>query len=216
MDDIFASFLMPSAEVSDRTQVDTNAIRICWVHVGILISVLESSPLQGIRFRVFSRTARLPAQGQLLGSWPYVPCFIRDVSQSEQWIDPLCLLCVTFSKSSHKPSVFSRQGKSKLHLSFQRCFLGFLTSPTSSHYMAPIDFPFAHDDDVQKVVEQLKVLSRDSLAAAQGIHEIKRSATSLADKYKNNITALAGLPPGVEDFAKVGLPFHDECLSPLF
>ncbi|KAF7762326.1 hypothetical protein Agabi119p4_8919 [Agaricus bisporus var. burnettii] len=68
--------------------------------------------------------------------------------------------------------------------------------------MAPIDFPFAHDDDVQKVVEQLKVLSRDSLAAAQGIHEIKRSATSLADKYKNNITALAGLPPGVEDFAK--------------
>lgn len=69
--------------------------------------------------------------------------------------------------------------------------------------MEPIDFPFAHRSVVRNIVADVKRLSDESLAADKDIHDIKRASKALAEKYKNNITAVAELPAGVEAFAEV-------------
>lgn len=69
-----------------------------------------------------------------------------------------------------------------------------------------IDFPFAHEDVVQKTVDDVKTLSNMSAAADQGVHDVNHSSKTLAEKYKDDITELAVLPPRVEEFAKVSLP----------
>ncbi|XP_006463636.1 hypothetical protein AGABI2DRAFT_194402 [Agaricus bisporus var. bisporus H97] len=68
--------------------------------------------------------------------------------------------------------------------------------------MEPIDFPFAHRNVVRNIVSDVKRLSDESLAADKDIHDIKRASKALAEKYKNNITAVAELPAGVEAFAE--------------
>ncbi|EKM74588.1 hypothetical protein AGABI1DRAFT_103407 [Agaricus bisporus var. burnettii JB137-S8] len=68
--------------------------------------------------------------------------------------------------------------------------------------MAPIDFSFAHEDVVQKIVHDVKRLSDESLAADKGVHDIQHAARKLTEKHINNITALAGLSVGVDGFAK--------------
>ncbi|EKM81308.1 hypothetical protein AGABI1DRAFT_112975 [Agaricus bisporus var. burnettii JB137-S8] len=65
-----------------------------------------------------------------------------------------------------------------------------------------IDFPFAHEDAVQKAVDEVKRLSDMSAAADQGVHDVDHSSKTLAERYKDDITALAGLPPRVDEFAK--------------
>ena len=69
--------------------------------------------------------------------------------------------------------------------------------------MASIDFPFAHADIVQETVEEVKGLSDESLAADKGVTDARRSAEALAAAHKDNITALAGLPLSISEFAKV-------------
>lgn len=83
--------------------------------------------------------------------------------------------------------------------------------------MEPIDFPFAHRSVVRNIVADVKRLSDESLAADKDIHDIKRASKALAEKYKNNITAVAELPAGVEAFAEVpssrwmSLPASSDC-----
>ncbi|XP_006461442.1 hypothetical protein AGABI2DRAFT_192945 [Agaricus bisporus var. bisporus H97] len=65
-----------------------------------------------------------------------------------------------------------------------------------------IDFPFAHEDVVQKTVDDVRTLSNMSAAADQGVHDVNHSSKTLAERYKDDITALAVLPPRVDEFAK--------------
>ncbi|KAF7761653.1 hypothetical protein Agabi119p4_9645 [Agaricus bisporus var. burnettii] len=73
--------------------------------------------------------------------------------------------------------------------------------------MAPIDFSFAHEDVVQKIVHDVKRLSDESLAADKGVHDIQHAARKLTEKHINNITALAGLSVGVDGFAKASFNY---------
>ena len=74
--------------------------------------------------------------------------------------------------------------------------------------MAPIiDSPYAHSGTVKKTVDDIANLRDESLAADKAIANAKYSATDLAQKYKDNITALAGLPAAIDKFAEVGSSF---------
>jgi len=73
---------------------------------------------------------------------------------------------------------------------------------SSSTEMASIDFPYAHDDVVQRAVGQIASLRDESLAADKAVANAQYDATNLAAKYNDNITALAGLPLAIKQFAK--------------
>ena len=73
--------------------------------------------------------------------------------------------------------------------------------------MASIDFPYAHDEIVQKAVSNVDNLKNESLAADKAVAVVKGDASDLVTKYKNDITALAGLPIAIEQFSEVGSHF---------
>ena len=70
-----------------------------------------------------------------------------------------------------------------------------------------IDFPFAHIDVVRKTFTKIKNLKNESVAADKAVANAKYHATDLATEYKDDITALAGLPFAVQKFADVGSIF---------
>ena len=74
--------------------------------------------------------------------------------------------------------------------------------------MAPsIDFPYANSDIVQKAVNEVENLKNESLAADKAIAAVKGDASDLVTKYKDNISALAGLPIAIQQFSDVGSLF---------
>ena len=80
--------------------------------------------------------------------------------------------------------------------------------------MAPIiDPPFTHNDVVQKIVDEVANLKNKSLAANKAVKDSKDEAANLATKYKDDITALAGLPIAIEKFSDVDSLFP-RCIMP--